>query len=127
VEVDAPQPEYVPLDPSDLRHVVSNLIDNALKYTAGRVSITVRAASEAGVVVSVTDDGPGMSADQVGRAFDRFFRGRRRDVVGSGLGLAIAKRAAERLGGTLTIESDIERGTSVILAFPRSEPNGQPE
>jgi signal transduction histidine kinase len=129
IVVDAPESEHAALDPSDVRHVLSNLIDNALKYTAGRVSVSVRATSEpdAQVVVRVSDAGPGMSAKQVGRAFDRFFRGRRRDVVGSGLGLAIAKRAAERSGGTLTIESDVERGTSVILSFPRSVPNGQPE
>jgi signal transduction histidine kinase len=83
--------------------------------------------SEGRVVVSVTDAGPGMSPDQVERAFDRFFRGRRRDVEGSGLGLAIAKRAAERSGATLVIESDVERGTRLTLTFPRVAPGRQPE
>jgi two-component system OmpR family sensor kinase len=106
------------IDPGDLTHAVTNLIDNALKYTSGPVHVGVR--SDNGVVaIDVADEGPGIDAETAGRVFDRFYRGAQRDVAGSGLGLAIAKRAIERAGGTLVLESVPGKGSRFTISLPR--------
>ena len=106
------------IDPSDFAHAVTNLVDNALKYTAG--AIRVRVARTAGdVVVEVADEGPGMTIDELGHAFDRFYRGAtRREVDGSGLGLAIAKRAVERAGGSIEAHSEPAAGSRFTIRLP---------
>jgi signal transduction histidine kinase len=117
VRIDEHQGELAAIDPSDLTHALTNLVDNALKYTTGAVD--VRVEDQAGrVVVRVEDQGPGMSPEEVSHAFDRFFRGTRRDVEGSGLGLAIARRAIERVGGTLSLESDPLTGSCFTISLP---------
>jgi len=107
-------------DPDDITYAITNTVENALKYTTGRVAVTLREV-DAGFCVSVADEGPGMPADQAERAFERFYRGWRRDVEGSGLGLAIAKRAIERAHGTTYLQSDPERGTVIRFYLPRDQ------
>ena len=117
VRIDAPPGELAAIDPSDLAHVVTNLLDNALKYTRGSIDVRVGRRGER-VVVEVRDEGPGMAPEVAAHVFDRFFRGTRRDVVGSGLGLSIAKGAIERAGGTLALETDPARGSCFSVALP---------
>ncbi len=118
IRIDAPPGPLAKIDPTDLMHAVTNLVDNALKYTAGEIAVCVSA--DAGtVVVEVADAGPGMDENELRFAFDRFYRGARRDVDGSGLGLAIAKRAIERAGGTIAVASDRAAGTTVTIRLPR--------
>jgi two-component system OmpR family sensor kinase len=104
---------------SELREVVGNLIDNALKYAPGS---NVRASVERDgryAILSVSDDGPGMSAMLRARAFDRFSRGDERgSVPGSGLGLAIVKRIVTRAGGDVDLESTLGEGTRVSVRLP---------
>ncbi len=107
------------IDPSDLAHAVTNLLDNALKYTCGAVRVAVR-SDGAAVVVAVGDDGPGMASAEVSHVFDRFYRGKRRDVDGSGLGLPIAKRAIERAGGSLDVRTDPAAGSTFTIRMPRT-------
>jgi len=107
-------------DTDDFKHALSNVVDNALKYTGGAVRVELT-ATESEICVSVRDRGPGLEPEQVSRVFDRFYRGQRRDVEGSGLGLAIAKRASERGGGRIDLDSSVERGTTVSLWFPRAQ------
>jgi signal transduction histidine kinase len=114
--VDAAELTYAAIDPTDFGYALTNIVENALKYTAGQVTITVRAKSEH-VLVRVSDTGPGMTPEQATRAFDRFFRGNRRDVEGSGLGLAIAKRAVERAGGSILLETGTDRGSVFTITL----------
>lgn len=107
------------IDPGDLTHAVTNLIDNALKYTTGPVRVGVR-SDNGRVAIDVADEGPGIDAETATRVFDRFYRGAQRDVAGSGLGLAIAKRAIERAGGTLVLESAPGKGSRFTISLPRS-------
>ena len=109
---------------------LGNLIDNALRYTprGGRVDVVVERAGT-GAVLSVRDDGPGVSPAERERVFDRFHRGDAAraagDTRGSGLGLAIVKRIADRHGAQVTLERGIDgRGLWVRVAFPAaaSEP-----
>ncbi len=108
-------------DEGELREALENVIDNALKYAPGapvEVSVERRGAR---LCVHVVDRGPGMSADDRARAFDRFYRGSARgETEGAGLGLAIAKRVVERLDGSLALESEPGRGTKVTFDLPSS-------
>ena len=90
----------------DLRSVLDNLIENALRYTPVGGVVDVRLSSEGGrPVVEVIDTGPGIPEDQLERVFDRFFRVPGGDARGSGLGLAIAQAAAQRCGLRVTLRN----------------------
>jgi signal transduction histidine kinase len=100
-------------DRGEIYEAIANLVDNAIKYAPGcPIRIAVKRAPD-GVEVTVSDRGPGIAQADRGLIFDRFYRGSRRtDVEGSGLGLAIAKRAIERAGGTLSLASSSDQGTT---------------
>ena len=106
-------------DEHELHEAISNLIDNALKY-APLSPVEVNVRSEDGrAVIDVVDRGPGLSDDERGRVFDRFYRGEQRgDTEGSGLGLAIVKRAVERAGGEVTVESSPGYGSRFTIRLP---------
>lgn len=99
----------VAAETDDVRKIVDNLIDNAIKYTpaGGRVNVIVTVESGEGIL-TVTDTGPGFNAEDRPRLFDRFFRADQ-DVVrgtrGSGLGLSIVRALAERSGGSVEAHS----------------------
>ena len=119
VHVDVVPGPLAAIDPSDLAYAITNLLDNALKYTRGAIRVGVRAEDEL-VLVEISDDGPGMAAEEVRHVFDRFYRGSRRDIDGSGLGLAIAKRAVERAGGTLGLVTSPDAGSTFTIRLPRA-------
>jgi two-component system heavy metal sensor histidine kinase CusS len=101
---------------------VSNLLENALHHTpsAGRIIISV-ANRDAHSEVAVKDTGSGMAAEHLPRVFDRFYRAdSSRSSEGSGLGLALVKSITDLHGGSATIESELDRGTTVTLSFPKS-------
>lgn len=109
-------------DADALSTLVSNLIDNAVRYTPphGRVDIAV-AAETGAVVLAVRDSGGGVPEAERSRIFDRFYRGARAQgtVRGSGLGLAIVKRIAERHGATIALGAGLDgRGLGVTVRFP---------
>ncbi|MGH7521627.1 MAG: sensor histidine kinase [Gemmatimonadales bacterium] len=109
-------------DPEALRQIFTNLFDNALRHTppGGRIRVsTERAGSD--TVVRVTDTGSGIPADHLPRIFERFYRvdpGRSRQEGGTGLGLAIVKHLVEAHGGRVEAESELGRGTTILLYFP---------
>jgi len=108
------------IDPILFSHALTNLVDNALKYAPESVVRVTLACSATSVRIVVADDGPGMTEDEAHHVFDRFYRSPlRRAVPGSGLGLPIARRAIERSGGTLTVESAPGRGARFTIALPR--------
>ncbi len=91
---------------ADLRSVLDNLIENALRYTPEGGVVDVRLANEAGkLVVEVIDSGPGIPPELAERVFDRFFRVPGTGARGSGLGLAIARSAAQRCGLRITLRN----------------------
>jgi two-component system OmpR family sensor kinase len=114
---------YVVAESDDIKHAVTNVVENALNYTQGPIEVQLETGS-AEIFLSVRDEGPGMPPDQAEHAFERFYRGWRRDVEGSGLGLAIAQRAVERARGSIALETGLERGTTVRIRLPRAaDPN----
>jgi len=112
----APGPLVIEGDRFALGRVYRNLITNAIQATepGGRVTIaTARAGDQ--VEIIVTDTGSGIPAERLSAIFDDFVTTKRR---GLGLGLAISKRIVEQLDGTITVESEMGRGTSFTLRFP---------
>lgn len=103
-------------DRTELGDAIWNVVENALKY-APNAPIHLRASRSNGhTVISVADEGPGMTDSEQLHAFERFYRGDQRgEIAGSGLGLAIAKRAVERAGGTIELVSVPQEGTTVHI------------
>lgn len=106
------------IDPTELGYVVTNLTDNAVKYGVGEIAVRVH-GEDSSAVIEIADEGPGIPSTDVGRVFDRFYRGTQRDVPGSGLGLAIVKRAVERAHGTISLDTSA-RGSRFIVQLPRA-------
>jgi signal transduction histidine kinase len=117
-----PGAERVYADPDAFRQVLSNLLDNALRYTPPGGRITLRAQREdGGVRVSVKDTGAGITSEHLSRIFERFYRadaGRSRDEGGTGLGLAIVKHLVEAHEGRVAARSEIGTGTEIVSWFP---------
>lgn len=104
-------------DPADLDQILDNLLDNAISYAPGEV--TVESGSSNGrVFVAVTDRGPGIAPADLERVTERFYRGGGAPSGGSGLGLAIARQLAEKWGGTLEVMNGDEGGTRVEVQLP---------
>lgn len=105
------------VSPELLRAMVRNLLENALQYARSRVSCRLEAAGQACRLV-VEDDGPGVSAEELPRLRERFFRGRGHDGVGSGLGLSIVDLAAAQSGFVLKLGSAAAGGLQAALEIP---------
>lgn len=103
-------------DRGEIGEALWNVVENALKYAPG-APVHLRAYRQDGsTVLSVSDEGPGMSESERLHAFERFYRGDARgEIPGTGLGLAIAKRAVDRAGGSIAIDSAPGRGTTVSI------------
>ncbi|MHB1005299.1 MAG: sensor histidine kinase [Chloroflexota bacterium] len=110
-------------DPDRLQQVVVNLVGNAVKYSpaGGEVSVTVR-RSDGFVVVAVQDRGIGLTEEQQGLLFRRFYRADKAVALGegSGLGLAIAKGIVEAHGGRMWVESQVDHGSTFSFSLPLS-------
>ncbi len=113
---------HVLADPVALREVVSNLVDNALKFGATSVVVSARGSS-AEVVLQVRDNGPGIPNDLLERVFVPFDRlGRGADVPGSGLGLALTKHLVEAMSGTITMSSSVGGGALATVHLVAAVP-----
>ncbi|MCW2823801.1 MAG: two-component sensor histidine kinase [Aeromicrobium sp.] len=105
-------------EPQLLERAVTNLLDNAAKWSPENGTVAVRLADGA---LTVADEGPGIAAQDLPHVFDRFYRASEaRTLPGSGLGLSIVKRAAERHGGTVEVASPPSGGTVFTLRLPDS-------
>ena len=120
-----------------VEQVLTNLVENAVKYCPEGAAITIRATEEgAKVRVSVEDSGPGIESKHLPRLFERFYRvdaGRARDMGGTGLGLSIVKHLVESMGGMIGVQSAMGRGSTFWFTLPRdaraaaSAPAAQPQ
>jgi len=135
-----PNPEVPPIcaDPKELRRVLSNIVENAIKYTPDGGSIVLSALQQDGqVAIKVADNGRGIPQEDMPILFDKFHRGRPAphseamrgattdaefledaDVSGVGLGLYLARNVMEQMGGRITVESQVGRGSTFKLHLP---------
>jgi len=113
-----------------MEHVLTNLIDNAVKYCGPGTHVWLNVvATHDTVTISVGDDGPGIDERHLPRVFERFYRvdaGRSRDVGGTGLGLSIVKHLVEAMGGSVSVESQLNQGTTFSFTLKRAEREEQP-
>jgi PAS domain S-box-containing protein len=122
---DGPMPRTIQSDPTRLRQVLMNVAGNAIKFTlCGRVELQAAIRrppnGDPKLIVRVIDTGVGIPADKLETIFDPFTQADSsitRQFGGTGLGLAISRRLAEQLGGGITVESEVGRGTTFICEF----------
>jgi signal transduction histidine kinase len=123
-----PEARLVDADPTALRQVLSNLVENAVRYTeSGAVTVRAEAIGDRGTTISVADTGSGIPSEHLPRIFERFYRvdaGRGRGEGGTGLGLAIVRHLAEAHGGSVHAESAVGRGTTITVHFPSAARRG---
>jgi signal transduction histidine kinase len=110
------------VDPEALRRVLTNLVENAARYSAPAGPITLEGrTSDQCVTVAVIDEGPGLAPQDAERVFERFYRvskSRSRRSGGTGLGLAIVAALVEQSGGDVRLDTGPERGTTVAFTLP---------
>ncbi|MCZ8511802.1 HAMP domain-containing sensor histidine kinase [Paenibacillus filicis] len=117
VEADVPVPNIF-ADPSRLKQVLINLVDNALKFTDKGGSITLAVRPDRGkAVIAVTDTGVGITEYELGKIFQKFYKGSGQ-AAGSGLGLSISEEIVKLHGGELTVQSQVGKGTRVEIVLP---------
>jgi two-component system sensor histidine kinase ArlS len=112
---------YVDLDPSRFEQVIFNLLDNSFKYSKVGTTTFIRVIERNGdIQITIKDQGEGIPQEDLPHIFDRLYRvdkSRSRATGGFGLGLAIVKQLVEAHGGTITVESQVGRGTSVEIVL----------
>jgi signal transduction histidine kinase len=109
-------------DPTAVRQVVANLVDNALRHTRSGEVVVYSRREAARTIIGVRDTGSGIPRDALPRIFERFYRvdtARSRDEGGTGLGLAIVRHLVEAHGGRVSAASELGKGTTVEAWFPR--------
>jgi two-component system phosphate regulon sensor histidine kinase PhoR len=111
-------------DPTAIRQVYANLVDNAIRHTNANGAIVIFSArSENGTTIGVRDTGVGIAPEHLSRIFERFYRadsGRARDSGGTGLGLAIVRHLVEAHRGRVSVTSAVGTGTTVSAFFPEA-------
>ncbi|WP_437756223.1 ATP-binding protein [Sorangium sp. So ce1389] len=118
-------PGVVLLDRYKYERILLNLLSNALKFShaGGRIEVALRALDDASFELCVRDDGIGISGDDLGKLFSRFTQidgSVKRRYEGTGLGLSLVKQFAELMDGSVSVESELGRGTAVRVRLPRS-------
>lgn len=111
-------------EPTSLSILISNLVDNAIKYTPnnGTVNVNISSIEDDGVVLTIKDSGPGIDEQLQQRVFDRFYRVVGNSSNGSGLGLAIAQQSAKNLSASISMENDKQEGGLIVtVTFRRAD------
>lgn len=120
---------FVKADRDRIEQVLVNIITNSIKYTPEEGKVTVYIGKTYNeVYAKITDTGIGIPEKDIPRIFERFYRvdkARSRDLGGTGLGLAIAKEIVESHAGTITISSEVGKGTEVVVKLPALSTDGQ--
>jgi PAS domain S-box-containing protein len=113
---------YTHVDPDRMREVVTNLFDNAVKYTeSGNVSVGLTGNDQV-VQIYIRDTGPGIPAEDIKHLFQKFYRvdsSATRTIGGTGLGLFICRKIVELYGGRIWVESEVDKGSTFFINLPR--------
>ena len=126
LEIPKDMPHAVEADQALLHQAIYNLVENAIKYTPEKGSVTVRTRTENNsLIFEIQDTGIGIESDDMPRLFEKFYRGKQREARaqhGSGLGLAIVRSIAESHGGRVWVESQLGKGSTFYLLIPLTQP-----
>jgi two-component system, OmpR family, sensor histidine kinase ResE len=121
LEIDTEQTTAL-VDPDRMEQVLTNLIDNALRHTPNKGTVTLRARGDKTLLLEVSDTGSGIPQEDLPFVFERFYKAdkarTRGKAGGTGLGLAIAKNLVEAHGGTISVQSKLGEGTTFTIALP---------
>jgi signal transduction histidine kinase len=123
---DAPNESHLIGDNRMIQRMLSNLLDNAIKYTpsGGKVNVSVSENEKGDVIITVKDTGVGISPNDLPRIFDRFYRcDQSRSNSGIGLGLSLARAIARAHGGEITATSTPNQGSTLTVTLPKSAKN----
>jgi PAS domain S-box-containing protein len=120
LELEMTEELRVVTDPRRVRQILLNLLSNAIKFGSGKpINVTCTKREDGGVVIEVTDHGPGIPPQDQERIFHEFVQlGKTQLQDGTGLGLPISRRLAELLQGTLTVRSQVKEGSTFTLSLP---------
>lgn len=121
-----PNVTFIKGDQTKLRQVVQNLVSNAIKYSprGGKITISIDDLSTEKLIIAVSDQGIGIPQEQIGKLFQKFSRvdiGEAKDIKGAGLGLWICKEVVEAHGGTIWVESETGKGTTMKLTLNKAQ------
>ncbi len=122
LEVETPRLDPIRVDRTQMLSAVSNLVENAIKYSERGDTVRIRLSNGNSVKIEVSDEGIGISQGDLERIFERFYRvdrARSRATGGTGLGLAIAKHAVENNGGSIVVRSAEGQGSTFTITLPR--------
>jgi signal transduction histidine kinase len=115
--------------PALVKIIVENLVENSISFSAGSkpfIRLTAREEENAKVVIEIEDNGEGIEDQYFQRVFEMYFRGSERSK-GNGLGLYIVKKAVEKLNGTISFRSEVEKGSTFCIIIPLIESSQQTE
>ena len=128
ISIDLKLPEALAIraDQTRLQQVFANLIDNAIKYSMPEKQISVSASqNEKDTTIAVSDQGMGIAPTDIGKIWDRLYRGdRSRSKRGLGLGLSLVRAIVEAHGGTVAVQSEVNKGSTFTIRFPRETGTG---
>ena len=117
-----PEPSYLNIVPDDLDIILTNLIDNSVKYTEQEGTISINSTiTDKEVMLEISDTGIGITTEDINKIFNEFYRSKNAkaaDLRGTGLGMSIVKNLIKQYGGSIDVQSQIEKGTTVTISFP---------
>ena len=122
LDVETPRLDPIRVDRTQILSAVSNLVENAIKYSERGDTVRIRLSNGNSVKIEVSDEGIGIAQGDLERIFERFYRvdrARSRATGGTGLGLAIAKHAVENNGGSIVVRSTEGQGSTFTITLPR--------
>jgi len=115
------QEVYMDFDKEKITQIITNLVSNAIKHTPqnGKIALALQVSDSGNhLQINVSDTGVGISEEDLPFIFDRFYQTKRASVGGTGIGLAVVKNLAELLGGTISVESKVDVGSTFKLKLP---------
>ena len=116
------EPYQIVADANRIYHMILNLVDNAVKYSPIETQVDICLEFRAtGIVILVQDDGPGIPKEDMDFVFDKYYRGKQKDLLpGAGLGLSVVKTIAEAHGGHVAVANLPNRGAEFMITLPGS-------
>ena len=117
-----PKPSYLNIVPDDFDIILTNLIDNSVKYTEQEGTISINSTiTDKEVKLEISDTGIGITPEDLNKIFNEFYRSKNAkaaELRGTGLGMSIVKNLIKQYGGSIDVQSQIEKGTTVTISFP---------